>query len=334
MRIAINGFGRIGKNFLWALLTDKKALQKITIAAINIGPAKKEYVAHLFKYDSLLGTYPGDVALEGDTLRIDSIVIPILTEPQALHLPWKKMAIDWVVDCSGKYTHREKAQEHISAGAKAVLISAPAHGDDVTIIPGVNDDAFNKVKHTIVSLGSCTTNALLPLLYVLHKQFDLHNALMTTIHAYTNSQVLLDVNDHDPRRSRAAALNIIPTTTGASASVAKVMPELGDKVKGIAMRIPLDKVSIIDLAFHIKKETTADDINQVFRKAAEVGPLKNIITTTDQPLVSSDFKGNSSSVIVDETLTLMQGAYGKVFGWYDNEWAYSVRLKDFLMNVA
>jgi glyceraldehyde-3-phosphate dehydrogenase type I len=333
MRIAINGLGRIGKNFLWVLLTDKNALKKIMIEAINIGPAKREMIPYLFKYDSLLGTYPGTVSLADDNLIIDDLSIPLVAETDALRLPWKKMAIEWVVDCSGKYTHRQKAQEHLTAGARAVLISAPGYDEDVMIIPGVNDSCFDKNKHTIVSLGSCTTNALLPLLKVLHEEFVVQNACMTTIHAYTNSQVLLDVNDHNARRSRAAAINIIPTTTGASESVAKVIPELGNKVTGIALRVPIDKVSLIDLAFQIQKETDRDGINSTFKKAAD-GLLNGIMSYSDQQLVSSDFKGNSSSVIFDATLTEMQGSLGKVFGWYDNEWAYSQRLKDFLISIS
>lgn len=331
MRIAINGFGRIGKNFLWTLLRDKKVLEKITIAAINIGPAKKELVAYLFKYDSILGTFPGNVSVRDNYLHIDEIVIPLYNEVKTELLPWKKLNIDWLVDCSGKYTQRQKAQEHISAGAKAVLISAPCHDEDVMIIPGVNDIAFNAKKHTIVSLGSCTTNALMPLLKVLHMHCGLQKAFFTTIHAYTNSQVLLDVNDYDARRSRAAAVNIIPTTTGASKSVAKVMPELADKISGTALRVPIDIVSLIDLSFESDRSLSIDFINTTFRKAAESDALKNIVTYTDQPLVSSDFKGNNSSVIFDETLTQMQGSSGKIFGWYDNEWGYCQRLKDFLI---
>ncbi len=331
MRIAINGLGRIGKNFLWSLVADKEALKKITIAAINIGPAKQEFVPHLFKYDSILGTFPGDVSLKDNNLCIDSISIPLIAELNAERLPWKQLGIDWVVDCSGKYTHREKAQQHLKAGARGVLISAPAHGDDVTIIPGVNNDAFNKEKHHIVSLGSCTTNALVPLLKVLREHCGLQQGFFTSIHAYTNSQVLLDVNDHDLRRCRAAALNIIPTTTGASESVAKVIPALKDVIKGVAVRVPVDIVSLIDLTFESNQLLTKELIQGALRLAAKAGSLKGIIGHTDQPLVSSDFKKTNFSVVVDELLTEAQEKTGKVFGWYDNEWGYSQRLKDFLL---
>jgi glyceraldehyde 3-phosphate dehydrogenase len=298
-----------------------------------LGRQKKELVAYLFKYDSILGTYPGDVSLSDNDLYIDGIAIPVFNEINTELLPWKKFGIDWVVDCSGKYTKRQKAQEHLDGGAAAVLISAPGHDEDVMIIPGVNSSAFNYKKHKIVSLGSCTTNALMPLLKILYEYCGLQSAFMTTIHAYTNSQVLLDVNDHDARRSRAAPVNIIPTTTGASLSVAKVMPELEGKISGNAIRVPVDIVSLIDLSFESNKPLTVDFINETFRKAAEVSPLKNILTCTNQPLVSSDFKGNNSSVIFDETLTQVQGESGKIYGWYDNEWGYCQRLKDFLISI-
>lgn len=333
MRIAVNGMGRIGKNFLRALIADKKALEKITVVAINIGPSPKEYVAHQFKYDTLLGTYRGDVSLNGDILHIDKNEIKIFAESKADQLPWKALNIDWVVDCSGNYTHREQAQQHLTSGAKAVLISAPAHGDDVTIIPGVNDSAFDAGKHTIVSLGSCTTNALLPMLKVLHDAFEIKQAFMTTVHAYTNSQVLLDANGKDPRRARAAAINCIPTTTGAVETVNKVMPELGNTIVGVSLRVPLDKVSLIDLVVYLKQKVTAEMVNKNFQKAAQFGALKVILTCTKEPLVSSDFKGNDSSVIIDELLTSAQGNMAKVFGWYDNEWGYSQRLKDFLLRI-
>ncbi len=332
MRIALNGMGRIGKNFLRALVEDKKALKKITIVAVNIGPSPKEYVAHQFIYDSLLGTYTGNVHLVGDILHIDDLSIQIFAESNADKLPWKLLAIDWVVDCSGKYTHRQQAEQHLASGAKAVLISAPAHGDDVTIIPGVNDAAFDSSKHKIVSLGSCTTNAVVPMLKVLHDAFEIQQGFMTTVHAYTNSQVLLDVNDHDPRRARAAAINCIPTSTGASKTVGKVMPELGDKIVGVSLRVPLDKVSLIDLVVRLKNNVTIQIINKAFEQAAKSDALEGILTTTKEALVSSDFKGNKSSVIIDESLTSVQGTMAKVFGWYDNEWGYSQRLKDFLLN--
>jgi len=331
MRIAINGFGRIGKTFLRTILLDKQALKKITVAALNIGPSDKNLVGHLFKYDTLMGIYPGTVLFKNDFLIIDGYEIPILTEKDPEQLPWQKLAIDWVVDCSGKFTKREGAEKHVKAGAQKVLISAPAHGDDVTIIPGVNDEKFDNNNHTIVSLGSCTTNALLPTLKVLYDNLGLQKGFMTTVHAYTNSQALLDVAlDNDPRRARAAALNIVPTSSGATSSVAKIIPELADKINGCALRVPVGKVSIVDLSFESNKNLTVDEIHAAFNKAAQT-TLQGILAITDEPLVSSDFSGNSHSVIIDATMTQTVGSMGKVFGWYDNEWGYSQRLKDFLM---
>ena len=333
MRIAINGFGRIGKNFLRTILQDAQALKKISVVAINIGPSDKTLVAHQFKYDTLMGTYPGNVSLQGDTLVVDSLKIPILAQAQAQDLPWKAMNVDWVVDCSGHYTKRDKAEQHIKAGAKKVLISAPAQGDDVTIIPGVNSQMYDAAKHMIVSLGSCTTNAFLPMLSVLDKNFNLKKIFMVTTHAYTNTQALLDVDTGDARRSRAAALNIVPSTTGATSTVGKVLPRLGPLVQGLAIRVPVAKVSLLDITFEASKEVSINALNNVFEQAAKTEPLRGILTTTKEELVSSDFNNNPHSVIVDETLTQAMGSMGKVFGWYDNEWGYSERLKDFLMTV-
>ncbi len=332
MRIAINGLGRIGKTLLRILVSDKQALEKLTIAAINIGPANKELLPHFFKYDSLMGQFEGTVGLADDHLCINNLKIPIFTHMNALELPWKKLAIDWVVDCSGKYTDRTKAEEHIKAGAQSVLISAPAHNEDIMIIPGVNDASFDKKRHNIVSLGSCTTNALVSVLNVLHEHLILEHAFMTTVHAYTNSQVLLDVMVHDERRSRAAAINIIPTSSGATTSVSKVLPALADKIQGVALRVPIDKVSLIDVAFKVTKSATVSSINELFRTVSQ-NSLKGIVGYSDELLVSSDFKGNPNSVIFDASLTQMYGTSGKVFGWYDNEWGYSQRLKDFLVKI-
>ena len=280
-----------------------------------------------------MGTYQGNVSMQGDNLVIDSLKIPILAQAQAQDLPWKAMNIDWVVDCSGHYTKREKAEQHLKAGAKKVLISAPAHGDDVTIIPGVNNEAYDAAKHAIISLGSCTTNAFLPMLSVLDKNFNLKKIFMVTTHAYTNTQVLLDVDNGDARRSRAAALNIVPSTTGATSTVSKVLPRLGPLVQGMSIRVPVAKVSLLDITFEGDTEISVDELNKVFEKASKTEPLQGILTTTKEELVSSDFNNNPHSVIVDETLTQAMDTMGKVFGWYDNEWGYSERLKDFLMMI-
>lgn len=333
MRIAINGFGRIGRNFLRVLLQDPAALEKIDIIAINIGPACIDSLAHMFKYDTLMGTLNKPVTLEGNELVVGDYRINIITECDPSKCPWKKMQIDWVVDCSGRFTKREGAALHLDGGAKYVLISAPAKGDDVTIIPGVNDASFDAKKHHIVSLGSCTTNAFLPMVKVLHETCGIQQGFMTTVHAYTNSQVLLDVEDHDLRRARAAALNIIPTSTGASRVLNIVMPELAGKIKSTALRVPVGKGSLIDLTFLSEKPITAHTINDAFLQASQ-SYLKGIMDITNDPIVSSDCNGTVFSVIIDELLTDAQGQMGKVLGWYDNEWAYSVRLKDFLMARA
>jgi len=331
MRVAINGFGRIGRSFLRCVEQDKK--NNFEVVAINIGDSKPEYVAHMFKYDTLMGKFAGEVAVEGDALVVDGHRITIIAELDPEKLPWKKLDIDWVVDCTGKFTHREGAQKHITAGAQRVLISAPAHDEDVAIIPGVNEELFNAVKHRIVSLGSCTTNAFLPTLKVIDDAFGIVRGCMTTTHAYTNSQVLLDVDAKDLRFSRAAALNIIPATTGAAGMVEKILPHLKDKVSAKAMRVPVGKVSLIDLVFEAKKELSVDAIHDAFKRAAQ-GKMKNIVALTMEPLVSSDFSGDSHSVIIDGLLTTTNDTMGQVFGWYDNEWGYSERMKDFLEFVS
>lgn len=334
MRIAISGFGRIGRNFLRTILLDEQARKKLAVVAINIGPEKKEFVAHMFKYDTLMGTYPGNVVMKDDELIVDDYRIKIVAQADPAALPWKSLAIDWVVECSGHFTNREGAQKHVQAGAQHVLISAPAKDEDVTIIPGVNDAAYDCNKHVIVSLGSCTTNALVPMLKVMHDSFIIEQCLMTTVHAYTNSQVLLDVEDHDIRESRAAALNIIPTSTGAMKVAGKVIPELEGRIQAMAIRVPVAKVSIVDLTCVTKKSVTKESINAAFEQAA-AGAMKGILGITMEPLVSSDFNGDSRSSIVDGLLTSVSGStMSKTFGWYDNEWGYSCRLRDFLMRVS
>jgi len=329
MRIAINGFGRIGRSFLRCIIEDNN---QIDVVAINIGKSEPEFVAHMFKYDTLMGTFKGNVSLEGNEIIINNHRIQIIAELDAAKLPWKRLDIDWVVDCSGKFTHRQDAQKHIQAGAKRVLISAPAHDEDIAIIPGVNEELFNAQKHHIVSLGSCTTNAFLPTLKVIDDAFGIVRGCMTTTHAYTNTQVLLDVEAKDLRFSRAAALNIIPASTGAASMVEKVIPHLAKNVSAVAIRVPVGKVSLIDLVFEAQKELSVNDIHAAFNHAAEKR-MKNIVALTMEPLVSSDFSGNPHSVIIDGLLTHAYQSMGQVFGWYDNEWGYSMRMKDFLMYV-
>lgn len=332
MKIAINGFGRIGRTFLRCLFSDKASHNQITVVAINVGTSDVAATAHMFKYDTLMGTFDKRVYMQGNNLIVGDVSIKIIAELDATKLPWDKLDIDWVVDCSGKFTHRADAQKHLDVGAQHVLISAPAHDEDIAIIPGVNDELFDAQKHAIVSLGSCTTNAFIPTLKVINDAFGIVRGCMTTTHAYTNSQVLLDVEAKDLRFSRAAALNIIPATTGASSMLKKVMPELADKVSAVAMRVPVGKVSLIDLVFEAKKELSIEAIHNAFEIAAKTA-MKNIVALTMEPLVSSDFSGNSHSVIIDGLLTHVNGTMGQVFGWYDNEWGYSMRMKDFLERI-
>lgn len=329
MKIAINGFGRIGKNFLRTLLQDKAALQKIQIVAINAGPSGFDHVAHAFKYDTLLGAYPGVVTQDNNYLTIDGITITLFAESNPEKLPWKALSIDWVVECTGKFTSKALAQRHQASGAQKVLISAPVDDADATIIMGINEADYKK-EHTVISLGSCTTNAVVPLLKVVHDTFGIESAYMTTVHAYTNDQVLLDLDKSDLRRSRAAALNIIPTTTGAMKTVSAIIPTLQGKLQGCSLRVPVAKVSLVDLAFVGQKPITIQGLHKALQ-IARSGSLRDIIDLTDQPLVSTDFSNNNHSVVIDTLLTSVTGSLGKLFGWYDNEWAYSCRLKDFLI---
>lgn len=335
MNIAINGFGRIGKNFLRTLLVDKEALKSINVAAINVGKGDPQAAALALKYDTLMGTYPGPVSFKDGKLHVDDLAIPIIHELDPEKAPWRQGNIDWVVEATGHFTKREGAQKHLDAGAKGVLITAPAHDEDVTIIPGVNSKAYKPGKHKIVSLGSCTSNALFTMLKVIDDNFHIERAFMTTVHSYTNTQALLDVDAtmKDLRKGRAAALNIVPTTTGAMNIVDRVLPHLVGKLSGVSLRVPVGKVSLIDLTAIIKKSATAKEINDTFKKAAQ-SEMKGFIQYTEEPLVSSDYFGNNNSSIIDSLMTESQGTFIKVFGWYDNEWGYSMRLKDFLMSLT
>lgn len=334
MRIAINGFGRIGKSFLRAVLADAQAAKKIEIAAINVGKGDPQAAALALKYDTLMGTFPGSVKYKDGALQIDELTIPVISELNPEQAPWKSLAIDWVVEASGHFTTREGAQKHLNAGAKGVLITAPAHGEDSTIILGVNRENY-KSTDRIVSLGSCTTNALFPMLKVMQDVFGIDRASMTTVHAYTNTQALLDVDAtmKDLRKGRAAALNIVPTSTGAMDVVGRIMPELVGKLMGCALRVPVAKVSLIDLTVWMKRAASAQEINAAFDRTAH-SSLDGILAFTREPLVSSDYSGDAHSVIIDGLMTQAQGNVGKIFGWYDNEWGYSVRLKDFLLSIG
>lgn len=328
--VAISGFGRIGRTFLRVLLADANALSKIRVAVINIGPAHPESVLHSFKYDTVMGTYQGDVRYANGVLQVGGQKIVILHDTDITQVAWSAFGVEWVVDCSGTATHRQKAELHLKSGARKVLISAPAHNEDIAIIPGVNDAAYDALKHHIVSLGSCTTNALMPLLQMLDNAYTITSAMVSTVHAYTNTQVLLDVDSDDPRRGRAAALNIVPTTTGATEMVAKVLPNLAGKVNGYAVRVPVAKVSWLEVIAQVTQKTEREAVIAVCERAAR-GDKKGIVAVTKEPLVSSDFAGDPHSVIVDAQLCNVTGSLVRVCGWYDNEWGYSCRMKDFLL---
>ncbi len=331
--VAINGFGRIGRNFLRALMLDPHAQKQINVAVINIGPANRNAVAHMFTYDTLMGKFDGTVTMKGENLVINGKSIHIITESDPKKINWQTYNIDWVVEATGQFTTRQRAQLHLDSGAKHVLITAPAKDEDISIIPGVNEKQFNPQKDRIVSLGSCTTNAFIPTLKILQDSCGIQNGFMTSIHAYTNTQVLLDVEDSDLRRSRAAALNIIPTTTGASKMLGKVMPELAGKVHAVSVRVPVAKVSLLDLSFQADCKLTPENINSAFETASKK-TMKGIVAISMEPLVSSDYSCSPFSVVIDGLLTATKDNMGQVFGWYDNEWGYSMRLKDFLLYAS
>ncbi|MEB3287518.1 MAG: type I glyceraldehyde-3-phosphate dehydrogenase [Vampirovibrionales bacterium] len=330
-KVAINGFGRIGRMTLRAALLNPTV--ELNVVAINdlTTPAQ---LAHLFKYDSVMRTYPGEVSHTDNAIIIDGKTIQIFAEKDPANLPWKKLGVDVVIESTGFFTNAEGAKKHIEAGAKKVIISAPAKNEDITLALGINDKQYDPEKHHIISNASCTTNCLAPMAKVLDEAFGIEQGLMTTIHSYTGDQRILDAPHEDLRRARAGALSMIPTTTGAAKAVALVLPQLKGKFHGIAVRVPTPDVSLVDLTFTSKKPVTAESINAAFKKAAE-GELKGILQYVDVPLVSSDFIGNAHSSSFDPELTQVLGEnFAKVIGWYDNEWGYSNRLAEVTQMVA
>lgn len=329
IRIGINGFGRIGRNMLRASFNDPE----LEYVAVNdITDAKT--LAHLLKYDSVLGTFKEDIKATEDSILLNGKPIKVLAEKDISGLKWKDLGVDVVVESTGKYTKRPDAIKHLEiGGAKKVIISAPATDPDVTIVMGVNETAYDPEKHHIISNASCTTNCLAPVAKVIHEKFGIEKAFMTTIHAYTNDQRILDAPHKDLRRARAAAVSQIPTTTGAAKAVGLVLPELKGKIDGIAIRVPTPNVSLVDLVALVKKETTAEEVNAALKEAAE-GSLKGIIEYTEEPLVSVDFMSNPHSAIVDALSTkVMEKNLVKVMAWYDNEWGYSCRLVDLVKYI-
>ena len=331
IRVAINGFGRIGRNFLRCWLTRENS--QIDLAAINDTSDPKTN-AHLLKYDTKLGTLKADIGADENSLIVNGKTIKCTSDRNPENLPWKDWEIDLIIESTGVFVSKEGASKHLNAGAKKVLITAPGKNEDGTFVMGVNHQDYDHDKHVIISNASCTTNCLAPVVKVLHEQFGIIKGTMTTTHSYTGDQRLLDASHRDVRRARAAAMNIVPTSTGAAKAVALVVPALKGKLNGIAMRVPTPNVSVVDLVAHVEKNTLAEEVNQVLQEAAE-GPMKGILEYSDLPLVSSDYRGHDASSIVDASLTMVIGGdMIKVIAWYDNEWGYSQRVVDLAELVA
>jgi glyceraldehyde 3-phosphate dehydrogenase len=324
VRVGINGFGRIGRNFWRAVHAGAGSGIEI-VAANDLGDLKT--CAHLLKYDTLLGTLDLDIEADGDVLRVGAHEIKMFAEKEPSALPWGNLGVDVVIESTGRFTKRDAAAQHLAGGAKKVIISAPATDEDITIVMGVNDDAYDPARHHVISNASCTTNCVAPMAKVLHDSFGIRQGFMTTVHAYTNDQVILDFPHKDLRRARAAAQNIIPTTTGAAKATALVLPELKGKLDGMAMRVPVMDGSVTDLVVNLDRAVTKDEVNAAFLAAAD-GPLKGILYYTADPIVSSDIVGTPYSCTFDSLLTMAAGDQVKVIGWYDNEWGYSHRLAD------
>lgn len=333
-RIAINGFGRIGRCVL-RVLADRPAFKngECEVVAIN-DLTTPETLAYLFKYDSVHGPFKGNAVLDGDKLVVNGRPIPILSQPDVNKLPWAKVGADIILECTGKFKGKSDASKHLELGAKKVVISAPAKDPDITIVMGVNDGAYDHAKHHVLSNASCTTNCLAPVAKVLHENFKIRNGFMTTIHSYTNDQRLLDLPHSDLRRARAACLSMIPTTTGAAKAVGLVLPELKGKVDGLSIRVPTPNVSLVDFVCNVEKTTTKEAVNEKLREAAE-GKLKGILKYMDEPCVSIDFNGSSYSSIVDADQTgVIEGNLIKVMSWYDNEMGFSHRMVELMMKMA
>jgi glyceraldehyde 3-phosphate dehydrogenase len=329
-RVGINGFGRIGRQSLKALI---ERAPDIEVVAVN-DLVDTQMNALLFKHDSTYGAYPGDVSHTDDAIIVDGREIKVLKEKDPATLPWGDLGVDLVVESTGIFTNAEKARAHIDAGAKKVIISAPAKNEDITIVLGVNDEKYDPATHHIISNASCTTNCLAPAAKVVHDLLGIQRGLMNTIHSYTNDQRILDVAHKDPRRARSAGQNIIPTTTGAAKALALVIPDLKGKFDGFSLRVPTPTVSVVDFTAEVGRETSVEELNDAFRTAA-AGPLKGILGVSDEPLVSTDFKGDERSSIIDSDSTMViGGTMVKVIAWYDNEWGYSCRVADLVAHVA
>ncbi len=329
IKVGINGFGRIGRNIMRAAMGDSG----IDFVAVN-DLTSAQTLAHLLKYDSILGNLHADISATGDRIRVDNDEFQVLSVKDPAQLPWKALGVDVVFESTGLFTKRDDAAKHLAAGAKKVIITAPAKGPDFSVVLGVNEGKYDAGKHQIISNASCTTNCLAPVAKVIHENFGIRKGWMTTVHSYTNDQQLLDLPHKDLRRARAAALSIIPTTTGAASAVGEVMPEIKGRLDGISMRVPTPNVSVVDLAVLVDKKTTRDEVNAAFKAAAD-GPLKGILQYETAPLVSIDFRGNPHSSILDSAYTgVMDGDFVKILSWYDNEWGYSNRCVDLLRFIV
>jgi glyceraldehyde 3-phosphate dehydrogenase len=329
-RVGINGFGRIGRNFFRASLDRDTEFE--LVAFNDLGDVAT--MAHLLQYDSLLGPFPGVVAVEGGSLQVAGRELKGLAERDPAQLPWADLGVELVIESTGFFTDRQGAQKHLDAGAKKVIISAPATDPDLTVVLGVNDEAYDPAAHDIISNASCTTNCVAPLAKVLHDAFTIERGLMTTIHAYTQDQNLQDAPHKDLRRARAAAINLVPTSTGAARAIGLVLPDLKGKLDGVAVRAPVATGSITDLSVQLTRDVTVDDVNAAYAAAARSGPLEGYLQYSVDPLVSTDIKESPYSCIFDSQLTMASGNLAKVFGWYDNEWGYSCRLVDLTNIVA
>jgi len=329
VKVGINGFGRIGRNVFRAALSNPE----VDIVAIN-DLTDANMLAHLLQYDSIHGSLNEKVTVDGDHLVVDGHKVKVLAERDPAQLAWGELGVEVVVESTGRFTKRSDAAKHLEAGAKKVIISAPASDEDITIVMGVNEDKYDAENHHVISNASCTTNCLAPFAKVLHEQFGIKRGMMTTVHSYTNDQQILDLPHKDYRRARAAAENIIPTTTGAAKAVALVLPELKGKLNGMAMRVPTPNVSVVDLVAELEKDVTAEEVNAAFKKASE-GELKGILDYSELPLVSGDYNGNASSSTIDALSTMvMEGNMVKVLSWYDNETGYSSRVVDLIDYLA
>jgi glyceraldehyde 3-phosphate dehydrogenase len=332
IRIGINGFGRIGRQVLRA--AKEQGVADLDFVAIN-DLTDTRTLAHLFKYDSVHRTYSGEVEHGAESICVDGDDIKVLTQKDPSALPWRDLGVDVVLESTGRFTNAPDASKHIDAGAKKVLISAPAKGEDITIVMGINDNKYDPANHHIVSNASCTTNCLVPMVHVIRENFGFRHASMLTVHSYTNDQQILDLPHKDLRRARAAAMSMIPTTTGAAKATSLVIPEVKGKIDGLAIRVPTPDVSFNDLTVEVERATTVAEVNAAFRKASESGPLEGILEYTEEELVSSDYIGNPASCILDAKVTnVVDGTLVKVSGWYDNEWGYASRCVDMLRFIG